>query len=238
MTAALAMFRCQELPPPWSARTSSAGPIPFIIYGASSSLGSFAIKLAKASNIHPIIAIAGGSRDYVSKLIDPSKGDKIVDYRQGTEKMKEDVKAALGPLEAFHAFDCISEHGSWIPLSQMVTPSGGQVSVVSGANAYTEVEIPTGVKIKYVYVGTAHDGAYIATMPKQPADKETVETAIEFAYVFYRYLARMLQKGKFEGHPFEVIAGGLDGVEEGLRRLKKGESRGYKFVYRIEETKA
>jgi NADPH2:quinone reductase len=74
MTAAIAMYRCQELPPPWSARTSTAKPFPFIVYGASSSLGCFAIKLAKASNIHPIIAIAGGSHEYVSKLIDPTKG--------------------------------------------------------------------------------------------------------------------------------------------------------------------
>lgn len=230
------MFRCQNLPPPWSARTSSAEPLPIIIYGASSSLGCYAIKLAKASNIHPIIAIAGGSQEYVSKLIDPSKGDVIVDYRQGSEKMKTDVKKALGSLEAFHAFDCISEHGSWVPLTQMVSPAGGQVSVVSGANAYDEIEIPKGVAIKYVYVGTAHDGAYIATMPKQPADKQASESAIEFAYVFFRYLARMLTKGTYEGHPYEVIPGGLNGVEVGLQRLKSGQSKGRKFVYRIEET--
>jgi NADPH2:quinone reductase len=162
--------------------------------------------------------------------------DTIVDYRHGPEKMKADVQAALGSLEAFHAFDCISSKGTWIPITQMVAPNGGQVSVVSGANAYDEAEIPGGVKIKYVYVGTAHDGAYIATMPKQPADKEASESAIEFAYVFFRYLTRMLAKGTYEGHPYEVIPGGLNGVGEGLQRLKSGQSHGNKFVYRIEET--
>ncbi|CCD52898.1 hypothetical protein BofuT4_P138220.1 [Botrytis cinerea T4] len=59
-TAALSLFRRQHLPPPWSPRADIV-PLPLIIYGASSSLGTFAVKLARASNIHPIIAIAGGS---------------------------------------------------------------------------------------------------------------------------------------------------------------------------------
>ena len=241
MTAGIALYRSdnaggQGLPVPWSPRTSSAAPLPLIIYGASSALGSFSVKLAKASNIHPIIAICGSSSAYVQSLLEPSQGDRIVDYRQGIEPMKAAVKEALGPLEAFHALDAISANGTWVPLSQMVSPNGGQVSVVSGANAYDEADIPDGVKIKYVYVGTAHSGAYVPTMPKQPADKEAVNSATEFAYVYFRYVARMLARGTFSGHPFMVIPGGLGGVEKGLRMLKDGEVRGKKFVYRVEET--
>jgi NADPH2:quinone reductase len=36
-----------------------------------------AIKLARASNIHPIIAIAGGSSGHVQSLLDPSKGERF-----------------------------------------------------------------------------------------------------------------------------------------------------------------
>lgn len=236
MTAGTALYRCQALPPPWSPRTSTATPLPLIIYGASSSLGCFAIKLARVSNIHPIIAICGSSSSYVSTLLDPSQGDMVIDYRPGVEAMKAAVKEALGPLESLHALDAISSNGTWVPLAQMVRPDGGQVSVVSGANAYNEAEIPEGVTIRYVYVGTANYGAYVPTMPKQPADKEAVESAVEFAYVFFRYIARLLAKGKFEGHPYTVVPGGLGGVERGLQMLKAGEARGKKFVYRIEET--
>src|SRR5450432_603662 len=102
MTAGMAIYRCQGLPVPWSPRTSTAPPLPLIIYGASSSLGCFAIKLARASNIHPIIAIAGSNTEYIRTLLDPSKGDSIIDYRQGPEAMKAAVKEALGLLEASH----------------------------------------------------------------------------------------------------------------------------------------
>lgn len=139
LAAAIPLFRRQLLPTPWMRRNANSPPIPLIIYGASSALGCFAIKLAKAANIHPIIAICGGTRSYVSSLLDTSQGDAIVDYRSGAQTMKEGVKEALGGFVARNAFDAISEKGSWIPLSQMVDPNGGHVSVVQGGgNTYRE----------------------------------------------------------------------------------------------------
>jgi NADPH2:quinone reductase len=225
------MYCWQGLPPPWSPRPSYAEPLPFIVYGASSALGAFSIKFAKASNIHPIIAIGGGSKEYASGLLDERLGDTWIDYREGIEKMKANVKLALGSTPALHAVDCISEKGTWIPVSQMLSP-GGQVSVFSGANAYDESEIERDVIIKYNYVGAAHSGAYLPTMPKQP-EKGVVTNAPEFAFVLFRYISRMLSTGRFEGHPYEIIPGGLQGVATGLQRLKNGEARGRKFVYRI-----
>ena len=233
MTAALSLFRRQSLPPPWEPRSSTSAPIPLIVYGASSALGCFAIKLARASNIHPIIAICGPSRDYVSGLLDPSKGDILIDYRKGKEAMIQDVRKALGGLDCKNAIDAISAKRTWIAVSQMLDPDGAQLSVVAGSNRYDDVEIPATVEIKYTYVGTTHEGAYKASMPKQPVDREEVENDIEFAYVMFRYFGRMLAEGRFEGHPVEVVPGGLDGVETGLRKLKDGMACGRKFVYRI-----
>ncbi|RDW58123.1 hypothetical protein BP6252_13534 [Coleophoma cylindrospora] len=236
MTAGIALFHSQSLPLPWAPRITTAAPLPLIVYGASSALGCFAIKLVKASNIHPIIAICGESKDYVASILESSKGDTIVDYRHGIEAMKTAVEEALGPLEAHHALDAISAHGTWVPLTQILSPLGSQVSVVSGANAYNEKEIPEGVEIKYTFVGIVHTGAYATQMPKQPAEKESAQSAPEFAYVFFRYLARMLALNTFEGHPYEIIPGGLDGVALGLQKLKSGEARGRKFIYRIADS--
>lgn len=236
LTAALALFRRHSLPPPWSPRAPNAPPVPLIIYGASSALGSFAIKLAKAANIHPIIAICGASQGYVSGILESSKGDVIVDYRNGVEAMMAAVKEALGPLKVRHALDAITSKGTWIPVTQMVDPKDGQVSVFSGANRYDEAEIPVGVRLTYTYVGTVHSGCYRPGAPKQPMDAEEVKNDVEFAYVLLRYISRMLARGKFEGHPVEIIPEGLNGVQTGLRKLKNGEARGVKFVYRIGDT--
>ena len=94
-TAGITLFRRQGLPPPWSPRSSSSSPLPLIIYGASGALGAFAVKLASASNIHPIIAIAGSSSSHLVPLLDESKGDALVDYRVGAEDVKKLVKEKL-----------------------------------------------------------------------------------------------------------------------------------------------
>lgn len=234
LTAALSLFRRQGLPPPWERRAVGAEPMPLIVYGASSALGCFAIKLAKAAGVHPIIAVAGGSRAYAEGLLEGERGDRMVDYRDGVEVMMRGVRSALGGVRARHAIDCISAGGTWVPLTRLVE-DGGVVSVVSGANGYEEGEIPRGVRVVYTYVGTVHDGAYLAHMPKQPEDKEGVRGDPEWARGFLRYLEGMLERGEMEGHPFEVVPGGLEGVETGLKKLKAGEGAGRKFVYRISE---
>jgi hypothetical protein len=238
-TSAISLFRRQHLPPPWSPRRNSSPPLPLIIYGASGAVGTFAIKLARASNIHPIIAIAGGSSSHLAPLLDSSKGDALVDYRVGVEDMKKVVEEKLNELRCYHAFDCISGKGTWVPISQMLSPSTetqtSYLSVDSGGNKYDEEAIPKGVKIVYTYVGTAHSGAYIPRMPKQDHDKEYVKGDPEWTYVFFRYVGRMLADGRLTGHPWEVVDGGLEGVEKGLTMLKEGKAKGVKFVYRVAE---
>lgn len=202
------------------------------MYGASSALGCFIIKLAKASNIHPIIAVAGGSSQYVKTLLDTSKGDTLIDYRNGVEAMQKDVLIALNGVKARHAVDCISSKGTWVPLAQLLE-RGGVVSVVSGSNRYEEEEIPRGVEVVYTYVGTVHEGAYKVSMPKQPVDGEEVRGDLGWVGEFVGWLGGMLERGEISGHPYRVVPGGLEGVEEGLRRLKNGEASGRKFVYRV-----
>ena len=237
LAAALPLFRRQNLPSPWARRSDNAEPLPLIIYGGSSALGTFAAKIAALSNIHPVIAISGSTSTHLSSVLDTSKGDRIIDYRQGPEAMKKNVKEALGGLKAYHALDAISENGSWIPITEMLSP-GGYLSVVQGGppDTYKDPRIPSDVTVGYTYVGSAHYGFFQPNMPNQPEDKDSVTADIEFAYVFLRFIARALAKGTISGHPWEVIPGGLGGVEKGLQKLQRGEARGVKYVYRISET--
>jgi len=71
------------------------------------------------------------------------------------------------------------------------------------------------------------------SIPKQSLDMEEVRRDVDWVKNFVKCLGGMLEKGEFSGHPYRIIAGGLEGVEEGLRRLVGGEARGRKFVYRV-----
>lgn len=152
--------------------------------------------------------------------------------------MKTSVKEKLNGVDAHHALDAISSNGTWVPTSQMLSRSSDKetsyLSVVSGTNKYKDEGIQKNVDVVYTYSGTVHSGAYRPGMPKR-GDVEQVKSDPEFRFLLFRYVAKMLADGRFHGHPFEAVDGGLNGVEEKLTKLKEGKARGVKFVFGIAE---
>jgi len=54
---------------------------------------------------------------------------------------------------------------------------------------------------------------------------------------YYRLFTRGLQEGWFTGHPYEIVPGGLNGVEKGLADLQNGLASAKKFVFHVADTK-
>lgn len=125
LTASLALYRALALPQPWSPAES---PAPLLIYGGSSAVGAFAIKLAAQSNIHPIIAVAGAGSNYVLTLLDPSKGDAVIDYRPGRAALESGIRKALanagGWKQISYALDAIVEKESSAVCASLLGPGG------------------------------------------------------------------------------------------------------------------
>lgn len=213
MTAALGLHVRLGLP---QAITPAKSPIPLVVYGGASAVGAYAIKLAQKANIHPIIAVAGRGIPYVETLLDPSKGDAVVDYRKGHEAVVKGIKDALKGQKLYHAFDATSEHGSYTNIAQVLEPQGGKITLVLPNKKYEG--IPDTVVQTITSVGDSHG-------------KEK-----DFAYAYFRLFARGLDEGWFKPHPAEVVPKGLEGVEGALRNLKEGKASAVKYVFRIGET--
>ncbi|KAI9932415.1 hypothetical protein ASPWEDRAFT_144336 [Aspergillus wentii DTO 134E9] len=217
LTAAVSLYAHLQFPPPWN---PAVKPTPFIVYGASTAVGSYAIKLARNSNIHPIIAIAGKGSQFVRGLLDQSKGDTVIDYREGagaTIKAIRDSLVLAGHSTVHHALDTVIITQSAEVLKQSVTP-GGQVDFVLP----NDLDVSPAVK-SITSVGSVH---------RQPGFGNDEE----LGFVFSRYLTRALQNGSFSGHPFEVRPRGLEGVERALKDLKAGKASAIKYVFRIADT--
>ncbi|KAI1125282.1 GroES-like protein [Nemania abortiva] len=214
MTSALGLYANLGLPQPWAPATE---PIPLVIYGAASAVGSYAIQLAQKSNIHPLICVAGKSVAHVETLIDRSKGDVILDYRVGDDALVDNLKkagAATGkPL--LYALDAVSEGTSLANLGKVLAEGAKMTLVLPGAD-YSVVP-------EYV----AHDMTSVGRSHQELKD---------FAYVYFRYFARGLQEGWFKPQPQVVVPGGLAGVQEALENLMNGKANAVKYVFRIAET--
>jgi NADPH2:quinone reductase len=225
MTAALGLYQRLELPLPFRPATSE---IPLLIYGGSSAVGAFAIKLAKQSNIHPIIAIAGKSSDFVEKLIDRSKGDTIVDYRKGDDAVVEGIKQALGGEKLLHAYDATAEDPTGMNISKVLGENGIVTAVLPN------VKVADGVDLRQTMVGSVHQPE---PAPTGAAFKERALGDAEFGSIFFPLFTRGLAHGWFTPHPYEVVPGGLEGVKTALDNLAAGKASAVKYVLRIADTK-
>lgn len=216
LTAAVGLYAPDRLalPEPWAPATK---PTPLLVYGGASAVGAYVIKYAQRSNIHPIIAVAGGGAGFVETLIDRSKGDTIVDYRSGDEALVQSIKDALKGQKLEYAYDAVSEKGSYQNIFKVLDPHGHLTTVLPGADE--DVKASKGsVNYKFTHVADVHN------------------EFTDLGLVHCRYITRGLQEGWFRGHPHQVIPGGLEGVETGMRNLKEGKASAVKYVFRISET--
>ncbi|KAI5118213.1 hypothetical protein M0805_004703 [Coniferiporia weirii] len=221
MTAAIGLFRALDIPEPPSSGTGSTQGI--IINGASSSVGAFAVQLAKRAGLF-IIGVAGSSKNYATEL----GADVIVDYR---EHKGADLEAALIAAASGHnvpyAYDAVTLDGSTLLLARVIAKTSvtgkGKVTFVLQLSDEDEKKLPQGVAAARTSVGTAY------------AENE------EFAARFYHQISEWLMPSASNPVPFQtnrvkVIPGGLAGVAEGLSLLKNGKVHAEKLVYRISET--
>lgn len=220
LTAAVGLYAPNRLglPQPWSPATKE---IPLVVYGASSAVGTYVIQLAKRSNIHPLICVAGRAQEHVEKLIDRSKGDTIVDYRKGDQAVAAGIKQALNGKKLEYAFDAVSEKGSYVNISTALDPNAGSITLVlppSGGWDKKFEEIPSGVKQSTTNVGSVH------------------KDWKDLGFVSCRYFTRGLDEGWFRGQPQEVVPGGLGGIQTALENLRDGKASAVKYVFRIAET--
>jgi len=224
MTASLGLFIHLGLPePPAKGVATSAPTQVVVINGASSSVGAYAVQLAKRAGLF-VVGIAGGSGAYAESL----GADVVVDYRgyKGKGALQAAVTDAVleTGLPCSSALDCVSE--------------GGTISELAGVVASTS---PTGGG-KVNYLGMLSDEEKNSLPPTVTAVRTAVFTAYgehqAFASRFYRQISEYLVKSDTNPKPLlpnkvHVVPGGLAGVEKGLAMLKAHEVHAEKLVYKI-----
>lgn len=242
LTSALALFHDLALPTPHAKTVDRASATPIVIYGLSTAIGAYALKLAVAANIHPIIAIGSSTSEFLREYIDPSKGDAMIDYKQfkNPADLTEVINDALdeaGGGPARHGFDAVTKPGTYFPvmcdvLKRGARPVNGNHATESGGKddrprlvvAMPGIDtsaIPKSIKLVWVGTSKVHTG--------DAADRQ-------FGTVWTRLLADGLRDGWLTPHPHEVMEGGLAGLEDGLKRLRNDKVKGKKLVGRIADT--
>lgn len=171
-----------------------------LVWGGSSSVGATAIQLAVGAGIK-VVSVA--SKHNLQNLQDLG-AHAAFDYNSST--VTEDIISALQGTDFAGVCDCIGSLESAAAWTPIYAKLGGRYgSVMPDAPG-----IPEGVQ-----------GASVFAPSVALADRYVGEA------VWAKYVPEALEKGTFKAKPEPtVLEGGLEKVQEGIDRLRKGVSFG------------
>ncbi|KAF9637478.1 Alcohol dehydrogenase superfamily zinc-containing [Lasiodiplodia theobromae] len=190
-----------------------------LVWGGSSSVGQYAIQLAKLSGIEVITVCSPKHFDFVKRL----GATHVMDYR--AEDVVEQIKRAVPDL--IYIFDTIGSKDSSRMASHAVGGAGGTLCTVRPGKANTE-EVADGVTVTDVLVWTAflkeHSYGKFYWPPSEPDHALAAE--------LFEKLPTWLESKSFVPNNAHVLEG-LESVPQGFEMHRKGEISGFKIVYKI-----
>ncbi|TDZ31962.1 Zinc-type alcohol dehydrogenase-like protein [Colletotrichum spinosum] len=218
-TVLQALFQRLALPSPSSPATS---PISLLVNGGTSSVGLYAVQLAKKAGLR---VIATGSKKN-HELLKSLGADVTVDYRDA-DWVEQVSKAADDNLQ--YAFDCISEVDTTKAVVQTISAKGGHVMCILPRKA-DEVGAPSHVKVEstlaYTVFGKPLEyGSFDNLKGDRSGDKKFWED-------YLKEVPKWLESGELKPNPQKEF-GGLEDIPKGFELQEKGGVSPEKLVYKI-----
>ncbi|KAJ4361501.1 Zinc-binding oxidoreductase alcohol dehydrogenase [Ascochyta clinopodiicola] len=187
------------------------------IYAGSSSVGLFAIQLAKKAGFTVVTTASRHSFDLVKNY----GADDVFDYHKSTA-VQEIIKAHPN---ISRALDCFSEGGSTQFCAQVLQRGGGKVVTLLDTKAKV-----LGVEVKMImsFQLLGRPFAWLPPVgPKYSASPEEREALVRF------YLGLSKLAADVKAPPITLVNGGFRGILEGLDKIRAKQVSGSKIVVRL-----
>jgi len=201
-TAAAALYQKDYLALPYPVKDTKPLEKTILISGGSSSVGAAAIQLARASGLTVFATASSHNHSFVKSI----GATKAFDYRQGG--IADEIAAALKGSDFVGIFDAVSTTESYTIDQELLSKLGG--GTIISTLPPNGVTLPDNIKHKNVMATT------IASEEPEVRDA-----------VWQKYLPGALESGQLQAKPDPIlIKGGLEKIQDGLDRQKKGVSAG------------
>ncbi|GJC85353.1 protein TOXD [Colletotrichum liriopes] len=188
------------------------------IYAGSTSVGLFAIQLAKLAGYTVVTTASPHSYDLVKRY----GADHVYNYK--SENWVQEVTSNFPDITL--ALDCFSEGGSGPSTAQVLKGKGGKIVTLLDQG---ESKVP-GVKYDMIMLYTVFgkEFAWLQPMgPKFPVDMEHRNALARF----YSILPQLTDAIK--PPPIQTVNGGIDIILEKLDLLRQGKVSGSKLVVKF-----
>jgi threonine dehydrogenase-like Zn-dependent dehydrogenase len=217
-----------------------------MIYGGSSSVGLFAIQLAKFAGYSVITACSPKNFE----LVKAHGADVVVDYHNTDAAVQKIREATSGTLTS--ALDCISEGDSAVicvkslaqggkgTVVQVGPPSDAAAQLASEKNVDMErvmaftlfgrvsdmYHSPIATRLIYLYAMQPVPLGPNFTVPASPEDRA-------FYVKLNKDLPVFFEKFGLKPNPITDMPGGLEGIQAGFEVMKSGKVSASKLVYKV-----
>jgi NADPH:quinone reductase-like Zn-dependent oxidoreductase len=210
ITSLCGIFYDLKIPTPFlGPQTNNLPSDTILIWGGSSSVGAYALQLARLTGFKNILTTASPHNfDYVKSL----GATHAFDYKD-PDVVKKIREASGGKLKLIY-----DATGAGNVLLETLGSEGGSIALTVPQS--TPKNPPSNVKIYNTFAGVIFQ------------NKEGEKLAQEF----YQAVVGWLASGKYKPNIVQKLPKGLAGVQEGLDLLKAGKVSGKKLVVLLEET--
>ncbi|KAF3002345.1 hypothetical protein E8E14_007109 [Neopestalotiopsis sp. 37M] len=192
-----------------------------LIWGGSSSVGLYAIQIAKYYGLNVITTCSPRHHDLVKSM----GASHAFDYRDA--KVAESIKAATDSGLKY-VFDTIGNDSSSATASQAISEQGGGLCTVRPGKAFTE-NVTKQTKVTDVLVWTAFLKEHKYKEFHWPPHQEDHELSAKF----FEELPKLLSSGVIKPNNVKLLEG-LDSVPEGFQEYRDGTISNYKLVYKVQ----
>ncbi|KZV75002.1 GroES-like protein [Peniophora sp. CONT] len=204
-----------KLTPPWvEGGLGKYARQPIVVLGGSSSVGQFALQLAKLSGFSPIITTASAHNAEYCKA---AGATHVVDYHAVPYSELDRTVAEITKEPIKVVYDAVSTPESQPAALALLASGGGMVVTGPSQVGTVNTRVADG---KLVVMATGNVNEVLKR---------------EFTNEMYEALPVLLRDGHIKPNNVEVVVGGLAGVREALQRVVKGVS-GVKLIVHPQET--
>ncbi|KZO97061.1 NAD(P)-binding protein [Calocera viscosa TUFC12733] len=185
----------------------------FLVWGASSSVGAFAVQLAKAAGFHVIATASPANFEYVKSL----GADVVLDYHDRAVSCLYQLDKIQAAASFSLAYDAISEGSTTDACIASLSSEGGKVIITLPYSG----NAPDSVEVIRVLSGTAY-------VPEKKEDTAGLT----------RLWQALVNEGRLKPNPVKasVMPNGLNSIDEGFDLQRKHKVSGQKLVYHPQET--